>query len=158
MNRWVEITFDCVPLRTIARLDIPIDASPKYQQKLERIKQAIERHGRHNSYYLHNARCTYHLANSDELGTLEFTFEGTVITDENDRKTQHADLRVELLRETCAWLTQPVVAWFEGTVEQSVKIEFDRYIAAGDLEQTRRRIERMQQEADAAGGYVGLYL
>ncbi len=31
MNRWVEITFDCLPLRTITRFDIPLDASPKYR-------------------------------------------------------------------------------------------------------------------------------
>jgi len=158
MTQWVEITFDCVPLRSVARLDVPLDASPKYRRKLERIKEAIERHGNHNSYYLHNARCVYHLANSDEVGLLEFQFEGTVLTNETDQKTQQADLLVELTRETCDWLTQPVVEWFALTVEQSVKIEFDRYIAAGDLEQTRQRIAKLQQQADEAGGFVGLYL
>jgi len=158
MTQWVKISFDCVPLRSIARLDVPLDASPKYRQKLERIKQAIERHGNHNSYYLHNARCIYHLVNSEELGVLEFSLEGTVLTNDTDQKTQHADLQVELVRETCDWLTQPVVQWFQQTVEQSVKVEFDRYIAAGDLDQTRQRIAKLQQQADEAGGYVGLYL
>jgi len=158
MTRWVEITFECVPLRSVARLDVPLDASPKYRRKLERIKEAIERHGNHNSYYLHNARCVYHLANSDEVGLLEFQFEGTGLTNDADQKTQQADLRVELTRETCDWLIQPVVEWFALTVEQSVKIEFDRYIAAGDLEQTRQRIAKLQQQADEAGGFVGLYL
>ena len=35
MNRFVEITFDCLPLRSIPRLDIPIDASPRYRKFLE---------------------------------------------------------------------------------------------------------------------------
>ena len=52
MNRWVEIEFDCLPLRSIGRFDIPLDASPVYQAKCERIKQAIDQHGSHNSYYL----------------------------------------------------------------------------------------------------------
>jgi hypothetical protein len=30
--RYVEIVFDCLPLRSVGRLDIPIDASPKYRQ------------------------------------------------------------------------------------------------------------------------------
>lgn len=158
MNRWVEIAFDCVPLRSIGRLDIPLDASPKYRQKLERIKSAIERHGSHNTYYLHNARCTFHLVNSAEVGVLEFQFEGTVLTDAADQKTLLADLQVELVRESCDWLTQPVTAWFDATIEQAVKVEFDRYIAAGDLEQTRQRIEKLHQQAEDAGGYVGLYL
>ena len=55
MDRWVEISFDCLPLRGIGRLDIPMDASPKYQQRCERIKDAMERHGSFNSYFLYNA-------------------------------------------------------------------------------------------------------
>lgn len=158
MTRWVEISFDCVPLRSIPRLDIPLDASPKYRRKLERIKESIERHGSHNSYYLHNARCAYHLVNSDDFGLLEFQFEGTVFTNESDQKTQHVELQVELARETCDWLTQPVVEWFRLSVEHAVKVEFDRYIVAGDLEQTRQRIAKLQQQAEESGGYVGLYL
>ena len=42
MQRWVEVSFDCLPLRSIARLDIPIDASPKYRARCERIKAAME--------------------------------------------------------------------------------------------------------------------
>ena len=42
MNRWVEIAFDCLPLRTITRLDIPIDASPAYQQRCERINRIYQ--------------------------------------------------------------------------------------------------------------------
>ena len=50
MDRYVEITFDCLPLRSLSRLDIPIDASPKFRAKCERIKQALETHGSLNTY------------------------------------------------------------------------------------------------------------
>ena len=66
MSRWVDITFDCLPLRTITRMDIPLDASPKYQALCQRIQQAIERHGSHNSYYLYNAKCAFHVTNDSK--------------------------------------------------------------------------------------------
>ena len=37
----VEITFDCLPLRSVGRLDIPIDASPKYRERCLAIKRSI---------------------------------------------------------------------------------------------------------------------
>ena len=117
----------------MSRLDIPIDASPSYRARCERIKQAIETHGSHNTYYLYNARCTFHLTNDELLGMLEYRFEGTVLTDASDQKTQHCDLNVELVREDCDWLTAPIVAWFMESVRRAVALEFDRYIAAGDL-------------------------
>jgi hypothetical protein len=157
-RQFVEIEFDCLPLRTIGRLDIPIDASPKYRERCERIKAELERHGSHNTYYLYKASCTFHLTNDPAFGLLEFTFDGTVLTDASDQQTQQAHLRVELARETCDWLTAPVVEWFRETVTHAVKREFDLYIAAGSLEQTRKRIAELQKQADDAGGYVGLYL
>jgi len=158
MNRWVEIEFDCLPLRMVGRWDVPLDASPKYRAFCERIKQAIAKHGSHNSYYLYNARCVYHLANHDELGMIEFRFEGVALTDAADARTETCDLSVELLRENCDWLTEPVVNWFAETVPRSVCIEFDRFINAGDLEQTKKRIEQLQATSDDAGGYLGMYL
>lgn len=158
MNRYVEITFDCLPLRTISRVDIPIDASPKYRARCERILKAMEAHGTFNTYYLYNARCVYHLTNHPEQGMLEFGFEGTVMTDASDRVTERSDVQVELIRETCDWLTEPIVHWFNESVRRAVQVEFDRYIAAGDLEQAVRRIERLQKESDQHGGFVGMYL
>lgn len=158
MNRYVEITFDCLPLRSVGRLDIPLDASPKYRHRCERILRAIETHGSHNTYYLYNARCVFHLTNHAELGTLEFLFEGTALTDASDQHTERCQLEVELVRETCDWLTEPIVGWFKETVPRSVAVEFDRYIAAGDLAQTRLRIERLQAETEGRGGFVGMYL
>ncbi len=158
MPRYVDIAFDCLPLRSIERTDIPLDASPKFRARCERILEAIARHGSFNTYYLYNATCTFHLTNQQDSGTIEFRFEGTAQTDETDQKTTNCDLRVELVRETCDWLTEPVVAWFAETVSVAVRAEFDRYIAAGDLKQTIERLERLQSESDSHGGFVGMYL
>jgi hypothetical protein len=158
MNQWVEITFDCMPLRSVGRLDIPLDASPKYRQRCERVKGAIEKHGTHNSYFLYNARCTFRVTNHPETGMIQFRFEGTLLTDTSDLHSQSCDLEVELLRETCDWLTEPVVKWFRDTVPRAVLAEFDRYIEAGDLEQTKQRLEKIRAESDQSGGFLGMYL
>jgi hypothetical protein len=158
MNRWVEITFDCLPLRSVGRLDIPLDASPKYQALCERIKAAFQHHGAHNTYYLYNAACVFHLTNRTDYGTLEFRFEGTVITDSSDMRAQHASLLVELTRETCDWITAPVVAWFHESVQHAVRVEFDRYIEAGDLAKTKERLALLEAEIEKQGGHVGMYL
>ena len=159
MNRWVEISFDCLPLRTIERLDIPIDASPKYRQRCERIKACIDKHGSHNSYFLYNAECTFHLTNDEDIGMVRFRFEGTMLTDADDCRAERCDLaEVELAHETCDWLTEPIVKWFAECVPHAVVVEFDRYIEAGDLDQAKQRIEKIQAASDDAGGYVGMYL
>ena len=158
MNRWVDITFDCLPLRSVVRLDVPLDASPRFQAFCERVKAAVDRHGKFNTFYLYNGRCTYHLTNREDLGMIQFRFEGTLLTDEEDRHTVGCDVDVSLLRETCGWLSEPIVAWLRETVLRSVSVEFDRYIEAGDLEQTRQRIEKLQAAAEAAGGFMGMYL
>ncbi len=158
MERHIDISFDCLPLRSIARLDIPLDASPKFRSKCERIKAALDQHGSLNTYYLHNAKCTFQLTNDPLRGMLEFEFEGTVMTDEADEKTKATHLSVQLVRETCDWLTEPVVAWFADTVWQAVVVEFDLYIAAGDLSRTKDRLARAQAELESSGGFVGMGL
>jgi hypothetical protein len=158
MNRYVDIVFDCLPLRSVGRLDIPIDASPKYRARCERIKRALDAHGSLNTYFLYNAGCKFHLTNDSELGMLEFRFEGTVMTDAADQHAIDSDLEVSIVRETCDWLTEPVVAWMAETVPHAVRVEFDRYIAAGDLAQTVERIAKIQAQSDQSGGYVGMYL
>jgi len=158
MSRWVEITFDCLPLRSVGRLDIPLDASPKYRERCERIKRALEKHGAHNTYYLYNGGCKFHLTNRDDDGMIEFRFEGTAITGADDMHAQHADLQVELIRETCDWLTAPVVAWFHESVQHAVCVEFDRFIEAGDLQKAKERMAKLQAELEKSGGYLGMYL
>jgi heme-degrading monooxygenase HmoA len=37
-------------------------------------------------------------------------------------------------------------------------VEFDRYIAAGDLEKTRRRLEEIESKSDNQDGFMGMYL
>lgn len=156
MQNPVAITFDCLPLRTIARFDIPIDASPAFRELCERIGKAIRIHGTHNSYYLYRASCKFHLTNHESIGQMEFSFEGTVHTDDTDQFTSRCDLQVELVRETCDWLTQPIVNWFKETVIKAVTVEFDRYIRAGDLQKTVERVKAMQAKIDKEGGFLGM--
>ncbi len=158
MSRWVEIQFDCLPLRSIDRLDIPMDASPKFQEHCLRVKAAMQKHGSHNTYYLHNAQCTYHLLNHPVDGMIQFRFHGTVMTDADDLHTKASDLEVELVKETCTWLSEPIVNWFQETVQRSVAVEFDHYIQAGDLKKTEERIAKIKQESESDEGFMGMYL
>lgn len=155
---WVEISFDCLPLRSVARVDVPLDASPKLAQKMLRVKAAIDKHGTLNSYYLHNAHCTYHLTNDPAQGMLQFGFEGVVLTDANDMQARSCELLVELRRETCSWLNQTIVDWLAETVQRSVLVEFNRYISDGDLSKTVERLRQIEQANEEAGGFVGMYL
>lgn len=156
--RYLEIAFDCLPLRAIARRDIPIDASPKYRAFCERLLAALDKHGAFNTYYLHRGRCIFRLLNDPLEGMLTFDFEGTVLTDPSDTKTTAADLTVTLAQETCDWLIQPVVEWFELTTRRAVQLEFDHYIAAGDLARTLARLREQQAKLDESGGFVGMGL
>lgn len=157
-GRWVEIEFDCLPLRTVARVDVPLDASPKLAEKMLRVKAAIEKHGALNSYYLHNAACVYHLTNDPTHGMLRFEFEGVLLTDERDMEARSCDLHITLASETCSWINQAVVDWLTETVQHAVQVEFNRYIGTGDLNKTIARIEKIQASAEASGGFVGMYL
>ena len=105
------------------RFDIPVDAAPEEKAVGERIRAAVARHGMFNTFYLCNADCTFRLTNDAELGMLRFTFEGTVMTDQEDRKAIGCDLAIELVQEVCDWLTAPVVQWFKETVAEAVKVE-----------------------------------
>ncbi len=158
MNRWVEISFDCLPLRCIPRLDVPMDASPKYQERCRRIKEAMDKHGSHNAYFLYNAQCVYHLLNDEANGLLTFKFEGTLLTDDQDLHAVSADFAVDLASETCDWITEPIVDWFKESVTRAVLAEFDRFIAAGDLDKAKDRIAEIQAASDDAEGYLGMYL
>ncbi|MFM1902292.1 MAG: hypothetical protein RLZZ440_192 [Planctomycetota bacterium] len=154
----VEILFECTPLRSVPRLDIPLDASPGYRARLERMQRAVTAHGTRNAYYLTDGSCRFRFTNEPDGGWVRFRLEGTVFTDEADLKTTGSDLDVSLDVETCDWLTQPAVEWLTVSVKHAVEAEFDRFIAAGDLSKAKERLAREQAESDASGGYVGMNL
>jgi hypothetical protein len=158
LGRWVEVKFDCLPLRSAGKISVPEDASPKLAEKLMRIQAAIDKHGTLNSYYLHNATCTFHLTNDPAIGMFQFNFEGVLLTDARDLKSHSCDLNVELARETCSWVNQTIVDWLAETVQRAVLVEFDRYISAGDLSKTLQRLEALQKASEESGGFVGMYL
>ncbi len=158
LGRWVEVKFDCLPLRSVGKVVIPDDASPKLAEKLGRIQAAIEHHGTHNSYYLHNASCIFHLTNDPAIGMFQFNFEGVLLTDGKDMKSHSCELIVDLARETCSWVNQAIVNWLAESVERAVLVEFDRYINAGDLTKTLQRLEALQKASEESGGFVGMYL
>jgi hypothetical protein len=158
MSQAVEIAFECLPLRSVGRFDAPPDASPELAALCKGLRQAAEKHGLHNTYYLHQGRCSFRLTNDRQIGMVAFAFAGTVLTDSQDLKTLKCDLAVELNHEVCEWLTAAAVAWLAETVRQAVRVEFDRYIAAGDLRRTIDRIERCRAESDARGGFLGMGL
>src|SRR5690606_24090780 len=93
----VDIAFECLPLRTVARLDVPLDASETLQRRGARIKAAFEAYGPERTYYLYNARCIYRFANSEVEGMCRFEFEGVVRTDAGDRKCEETSLEVRLV-------------------------------------------------------------
>lgn len=158
MDPHVDISFDCLPLRSVPRWDVPVDADPDVLALYHRIRAAAVKHGLHNSYYLSHGRCVFHLTNRPDLGMLAFTFEGTVLTDAQDRKPLGQDLLVQLEQETCDWLTAPVVAWFAETVTHAVMVDFERYAAATDSPRTSERIRQTELELLSHDGYVGLGL
>ena len=154
----VEISFECLPLQSLGRLGIPLDASPAFHERGQRIKDAIEKHGTCNTYYLFDAHCIFRLTNDPSCGMLRFGFEGTVITDPGDLCTRSCDLDVRLLQETCDWLTEPIVRWFSETVSVAVRVEFDRFIAEGDLSRNRVRASRAATACEETSSSLGMYL
>ena len=158
MNRWVDITFRCLPLRSVASFAPPVDAPQEVAVTYRRLRAAAQKHGLHNTYYLHEGTCTFHLTNHDQIGTIEFAFAGTVLTDAGDVHTLRCDLEVELTGEVCEWLVAPVVDWFAESVREAVKVEFDRFIVAGDLGKAIERLRQLQAASDAQEGFLGAWL
>jgi hypothetical protein len=154
----VAISFDCTPLRVAAGVAVPAEASPRFRALVGRMQAATSHHGTRNTYYLTNASCTFRFTNAAESGWIEFAIEGTVITDDRDTHTVGSDLTVALVKETCDWLTQPVVDWLALSARRAIEVEFDRYIAAGDLGRTLERLTSEQAVIDASGGYLGMNL
>ena len=158
MTQNVEISFACIPLRSVGRFDPPLDATEQQRSLWVQLHRALNTHGAHNAFFLCNGRCVFHFANHPTLAMVHFAFQGTVLTDAEDRKTIGSDMQIELESETCPWLTAEAVAWLKETVERAVRIEFDRYIAAGDLQRTIDRLQQLEVETEAKGGYLGMGL
>jgi hypothetical protein len=153
----VDIAFDCLPLRSVGRVDVPLDASPGFRARCEQLQQAIGSHGTRNAYFLYNTRCVYRLANSEIENVLRFSFDGTVLTDCSDCRAERADLTIELAAETCSGMPAEVLAWFQGVVERAVIIEFNRFIAAGSLAarvSELGEVESLQEVRDFSGMHV----
>jgi hypothetical protein len=151
MEPLVDIAFDCLPLRSVGRLDVPLDASPVYQSRYENLVAALEKYGPERTYFLYDARCVFHLANSEVENMLRFEFEGIVRTDASDLLTESADLRVTLTSDTCGGVPHEVLTWFQARVEKAVAIEFDRFIAAGQLNQRSTSLGQVERLSDLAG-------
>ncbi len=159
MSNFVDISFDCLPLRSVPRFDVPLDdAAPAAVEFAKRVRRAVTKHGQFNAYFLYDAQCVFHLTNDEKIGMIGFRFEGTVLTDSDDLKTLSHDLEIELAGEVCDWLTAGAVAWLRETVGHAVRVEFDRYIHAGDLQRTIERHEKLRAESDAQGGFLGMGL
>lgn len=135
MEPVVDIAFDCLPLRSIGRLDAPLDAPAEFRRRHEILAAAMERFGPDRTYFLYNARCVFRLANSEIEGMVRYEFDGILRTDASDLLTEFVDLEATLASETCGGLPSEVEAWFNERVEKAVAIEFDRFIAAGQLSQ-----------------------
>ncbi len=151
MDPVVEIAFECVPLRSLGRFDIPLDASDLYRDRLERMRASIESHGLENSYYLHTSRCVFRLANSEIEGMLRFEFEGTLLTDSSDSKSKQAELAITFV-STIEQIPEEVIVWFTERVCDAVLIEFDRFIKAGSLALRVAQIEKELPDLDTLAG------
>lgn len=158
MSQNVDISFRCIPLRSVGRFDPPVDATDAQRALLRGIHKAATTHGAHNAYYLCEARCIFHLTNDETVGTVAFRFEGTMLTDPEDRQTIGSDLAIELDYEVCDWLTTAGIDFLRQTVDRAARVEFDRFIAAGDLQRTIERHQRLEAETGARGGYLGMGL
>ena len=157
MEPVVDISFDCLPLRSVNRVDVPIDASPAFRARCEHLQRAIGAHDSQNAYFLYNTQCSYHLANSEIANMLRFSFDGTVLTDRSDCQAEQADLAIELVAETCGGVSAAALEWLRGVVERAVIVEFERFIEAGHLSARVDALGRVEN-IRSVSGFDGLGL
>ena len=148
----VDIAFDCVPLRSLGRLNAPLEGREAAQRQVARAKAALARFGAERTYLLENARCVFHFANSEVEGACRFEFDGAVHTDAGDRKCDETMLEVRLVSDTCGGVPAAVEGWLAERVRQAVAIEFDRFIAAGQL--ATRTDEQNSPEVEVTASYL----
>jgi hypothetical protein len=155
MEPVVDIEFDCLPLRLVGRIDVPLDASPGFRARCEHLKRSVDSYAAQNAYFIYNSQCVYRLANSEITNMLRFTFDGTVLTDLSDCKAERADLEIELAAETCGGVPAEVRDWFARIVTRAVLIEFDRFIAAGHLAATVAELSEVES-VHSISGFAGM--
>jgi hypothetical protein len=155
MEPVVDIQFDCLPLRLVSRVDVPLDASPTFRARCEHLKRAIDAHPASNGYFIYNTQCTFRLANSEIANMLRFTFDGMVLTDLSDGKAVSADLEVQLAAETCGGVPPAILQWFTQVVTQAVLVEFDRFISAGQLDATVAKLGTVEN-IGAVSSFAGM--
>ena len=148
MDPAVDISFSCLPLRSVGRLDVPMDASGVYRVRYERLRTALAKYSPDRTYYLYDAHCSFRLANSEIEGIVRFNFEGIVRTDAGDALTEQVELDVTLVSETCGGIPPEVETWLHGRVQKAVAIEFDRFIAAGQLSSRTSEIGQLERLSD----------
>ncbi len=151
MDAAVDISFSCLPLRSVGRLDVPMDASGIYRIRYERLREALRSHSAQRTYYLYDAHCVFRLANSEIEGMIRFDFEGIVLTDAGDVLTDHVELDVKLASETCDGIPAEVEAWLKQRLEKAVAIEFDSFIAAGQLSSRTTELGQLECLSDFGG-------
>jgi hypothetical protein len=147
----VDISFSCLPLRSVGRLDVPMDASGTYRFRYERLREALKSHSAERTYYLYDAHCAFHLANSEIEGIVRFDFEGIVLTDAGDALTERVELDIKLISETCGGIPAEVETWLKERVEKAVAIEFNRFIAAGQLAGRASELGQLERLSDVGG-------
>ena len=125
-----------------------MDASGVYRIRYERLRAAIDEFGTERCYYLYDAHCSFHFANSEVEGMVRFNFEGIVRTDAGDALSDEVDLETELSSETCGGVPPEVQVWLADRVEQAVAIEFNRYVAAGQLGSRSAEIGQLERLSD----------
>lgn len=72
----------------------------------------IEVYGSYNSYFFYNVFCKFYFINDESMGMIVFYFEGVLLMNEDDIKSECCDLCVELVWEMCDWLFELFVGWF----------------------------------------------
>jgi len=153
----IDIAFACLPFRSVSRLDVPMDASPQYRARVERMKAALQTHGAERTYYLYDAHCVFRFANSEVEGMVRFEFEGIVRTDAGDLLTNDVDLEVILTGETCGIIPPEVELWLRERVHRAVAIEFDRFIAAGHLSACAENLGQLERLSDLSA-FSGMHV
>ena len=128
-----------------------MDASGIYRIRYERLREALRSHSAQRTYYLYDAHCVFRLANSEIEGMIRFDFEGIVLTDAGDVLTDHVELDVKLASETCDGIPAEVEAWLKQRLEKVVAIEFDRFIAAGQLSSRTTELGQLECLSDFGG-------